>query len=470
MLPIITYLDLETTGATPLKDRITEIGLVRVENGVEVARWQTLVNPQQAIPPFIQELTGINNEMVADAPTFAEVAAILEGYLDGAVMAAHNAKFDLGFLKSEFKRLGHALKQPVLCTVKLSRQLYPQFPKHGLSVIMERHNLTTDMRHRAIGDVELMLGFVASATEELGIERLEEVAKKITKKPSIPPGISEALVEELPESRGVYIFYGEDNCPLYIGKNINIRDGVLSHFNHDKLPPKEAQLSKALKHIDFTETVGELGALLLETQLIKTHQPRHNPQPRQTGQLCAWQILQQTNTSPIVKLVHQEDIQSEILGELFGTFKSKKQATEALKKIAGEYQLCLKLLGLESGGGPCAASQLKGCNGVCVGKEDKNIHQLKLQQALSKKRLKNWPFTDKVTIKEYNKFTGATDIHVFDQWCYLGTASNHEDYFEILSNKTIFSFDLDTYQLLLKIIANHKYVITEAKPINSVKW
>ena len=123
MLPIITYLDLETTGATPLRDRITEIALVRFENGIEVARWQTLVNPEKSIPAFIQQLTGIDNEMVANAPTFKEVPGILAKYLDGAVMVAHNVRFDHGFLKSEYRRLGHVLRQRVLCTVKISRSL-----------------------------------------------------------------------------------------------------------------------------------------------------------------------------------------------------------------------------------------------------------------------------------------------------------------------------------------------------------
>ena len=120
MLPSITYLDLETTGATPLKDRITEIALVRFDDGIEVARWQTLVNPEQEIPPFIQQLTGINNEMVANAPTFAQVSDKLLAFLEGSVLAAHNVRFDHGFIKAEFKRLDYTLRQKVLCTVKLS--------------------------------------------------------------------------------------------------------------------------------------------------------------------------------------------------------------------------------------------------------------------------------------------------------------------------------------------------------------
>lgn len=466
MLPIITYLDLETTGATPLKDRITEIGLVRVENGIEVARWQTLVNPQQTIPPFIQKLTGISNEMVADAPTFAEVAATLKRHLDGSVMAAHNVRFDLGFLKSEYKRIDQTLKQPVLCTVKLSRQLYPQYHKHGLSVIMERHQLATDMRHRAMGDVELMMGFVASATEELGIKRLREVANKIIKKPSIPIGIAPELVDDLPESCGVYLFYGENNLPLYIGKSINIRERVLSHFNSDHRSTKEMCLSQELKQIEFIETVGELGALLLESRLIKERQPIYNRQLRRQSQLCSWQIAEQPDTKPLVSLVNQNDIYPELFDQLFGTFRSKRQATEALRQIATESQLCLKLLGLEKGDGPCFASQLKRCNGACIGIEDKKIHHLKLQQALSKHRMKSWPFGSKIAIKEHNKFTGNTDIHIFDQWCHLGTVHNETDYHEMLELKTVFSFDLDTYKLLLKSINSKKYNMIETSSFN----
>ena len=200
MLKSITYLDLETTGAAPAKDRITEIALIRFDNGVEVGRWQTLVNPQQDIPAFIQQLTGIDNAMVASAPTFAEVSQTLLGFLKGSVLAAHNAKFDHGFIKEEFKRLDLGLwqryeqQQKVLCTVKLSRLLYPEHKSHGLSAIMDRHQITSNARHRAMGDVEMVLAFLAAAKLELGAvvlkkafealmaEPLLKVSKKVTEK------------------------------------------------------------------------------------------------------------------------------------------------------------------------------------------------------------------------------------------------------------------------------------------------
>ncbi len=462
MLPIITFLDLETTGATPLKDRITEIGLVRFENGIEVCRWQTLVNPETTIPPFIQNLTGITNEMVQDAPAFAEVADTLAIYLEGAVMAAHNVRFDLGFLKSEYRRLGQTLKQNVLCTVKLSRILYPQYHRHSLNAIMERHQLTTEMRHRAMGDVELMIGFVNAAQHELGLEKLQTTAQQLIKQPSVPIGIDPAMLDDLPESCGVYLFYGERDCLLYVGKSINIRERVFSHFSSDHASAKEMRLSQELKRIDWIETAGELGALLLESRLIKERLPIHNRQLRRERQLCAWQVNQDPLAIPLVKLINQDEITPESMGDLFGTFKSKKQATEALRNIAIEHQLCQQLLGLESGKGACFASQLKRCNGACCGKEDKVIHHLKLQQALAKHRLQVWPYQNKIAIREHNAVTGQTDIHLFDQWCHLGTINNEADLAEMMETKTVFAFDLDSYKLILKTLKSSKHTLIQS--------
>jgi len=461
MLPIITYLDLETTGATPLRDRITEIALVRFENGIEVARWQTLVNPETSIPPFIQQLTGITNDMVQDAPTFAQVADRLAAFLEGSVMAAHNVRFDHGFLKSEYRRLGQTLRQRVLCTVKLSRKLYPQHRGHGLDAIMHRHKLTTEMRHRAVGDVELMIGFVNSAQNELGIEYVGEVAKELSKKPSLPANIDSSLVDDIPDTPGVYFFYGENDLPLYIGKSIKLRDRVMSHFSGDHASSKEMRISQEIKRIEWIETAGELGALLLESKLVKERQPIHNRQLRRERQLCTWQIVDNPEELPQVKLISTSEIEPNMLGRLFGTFRSKRKAIEALRNIAEVHQLCPKALGLESGKGRCFASQLHKCKGVCDGKESKAIHHLRLLQALAAHKLKAWPYQGKLAIREVCKLTGRTAMHIFDQWCHLTTVDNENDYAEALESKSIFAFDHDTYKLLLKAINSNKYQVID---------
>lgn len=461
MLPIITYLDLETTGATPLKDRITEIALIRFENGVEVARWQTLVNPQASIPPFIQQLTGITNEMVANAPTFDEVSDKVAAFLEGAVMAAHNVRFDHGFLKSEYRRLGQTLRQRVICTVKLSRQLYPQHRGHGLDAIMHRHQLTTEMRHRAMGDVELMIGFVESAINELGYECVAEAALLLSKQPSLPVGVDQNIVDDIPDTSGVYLFYGENDLPLYIGKSVKLRDRVMSHFSGDHRSTKEMRISQEIKRIEWVETAGEFGALLLESKLVKERQPIHNRQLRRERQLCTWQLSDNPETIPQVKLVNESEIEPKMMGNLFGTFRSKKKAIEALRNIAEAHQLCPKVLGLETGKGRCFAAQLKKCNGVCDGRESKSIHHLRLLQALSAQRLKEWPYQGKIGIREVCTLTGKTDIHVFDQWCHIATVNNESDFIEARNSHFNFAFDHDTYKLLSKAIYSNKYQLIE---------
>lgn len=464
MLPIVTYLDLETTGATPLKDRVIEIALVRIEHGQEVVRWQTLVNPEIPIPTFIQRLTGINNEMVKNAPTFKEVAGILAEYLDGAVMAAHNVRFDHGFLKSEYRRLGHVLRQRVICTVKLSRRLYPEHRSHGLDAIMQRHQLKTDVRHRAMGDVELMIGFVQSAERDLGIQTVASMAQTLAKRPSLPSHIDPHVVDEIPQTPGVYLFYGENDLPLYIGKSVNLQERVLSHFSGDHASTKEMRLSQEMKRIDWIQTAGELGALLLESRLVKQRQPIYNRQLRRERQLCAWQIQTDPTVIPQVHLINESDLISTQLDQAFGTFRSKKQAIETLRHLAEIHQLCPKVLGLESGKGRCFASQLKKCQGACCGQETLVLHRLRLMQALVKYRLKSWPYSGKIAIKEYCATTKKTDIHVFNQWCHLQTVNDEDAFYDAFDQQSnaILKFDYDTYRLLSKALKDKNLIVIQS--------
>ena len=209
MLRHYVLLDLETTGGNPVHDRVTEVAAVRIQDGIEVERWSTLVNPQTRIPAFIASLTGITDAMVADAPSFETVAPRLLEMLGDAVLVAHNARFDHGFLLGEFARLGHSLRVKTLCTVRLSRKLYPQHKGHGLDAIMQRHGISTKARHRAMGDVDAVLDWLRLATGELGAERVRAAAQELMQaSASLPPHLQTA-VGDVPQSAGVYLFYGE---------------------------------------------------------------------------------------------------------------------------------------------------------------------------------------------------------------------------------------------------------------------
>ncbi|MGP1716134.1 MAG: exonuclease domain-containing protein [Methylophilus sp.] len=455
MLPSITFLDLETTGATPLKDRITEIALVRFDDGVETARWQTLVNPQMDIPPFIQSLTGINNAMVEHAPLFSEVASQLLAFLEGTVLAAHNVRFDHGFLKTEFKRLGISLQQKVLCTVKLSRLLYPQHFSHGIDAIVARHNMVGIARHRAMGDVEAILRMLADARQELGEAAVQSAAQKLMAAPVLPAHIDASVIGELPETPGVYLFYGENDVPLYIGKGVNVRARVLAHFSGNKASSREQRLTEEIRRFEWIPTAGELSALLLETRLLKMQRPLYNRQLTHEQSLYSWQL--DPLSQPVVRLVEAADIDPSQMGGLFGTFKSKKQATEALRKIAERNGLCLKVLGLEGDrSGPCVAFQLKRCKGACCGQELAELHGLRLQQALIAHKLSLWPYAGKIGIEEYNHENDLRQIHVFEHWVYLGVAASDEALQALRTQTTPRRFELETYKLLLKVLSQKK--------------
>jgi len=178
MLPqALIFLDLETTGMAAAEERITEIGLVEVANGEAVGSWSQLVNPQRSIPPFIQALTGITDKMVEDAPTFEQLATGLFERLDGKLLVAHNARFDFGFLECEFARLGICYRPQVLCTVKLSRKLFPEQRRHNLDSLIERHGLRCEARHRALGDAEVLWQFLQKIYAEVDAVRIAAALK-----------------------------------------------------------------------------------------------------------------------------------------------------------------------------------------------------------------------------------------------------------------------------------------------------
>ncbi len=182
----LAFLDLETTGSSAGIDRITEIGLIEVENGEYVREWSTLVNPQMGIPPFIEALTGITDGMVADAPTFAALANELHARLRGRLLVAHNARFDYGFLRAEFGRLDAEYSADVICTVKLSRKLFPGHARHNLDTLIERHAITCDARHRALADARVLWDLIGIWRDNPGADALNAAAANQLDPPAKP--------------------------------------------------------------------------------------------------------------------------------------------------------------------------------------------------------------------------------------------------------------------------------------------
>jgi len=450
MLPCFVMLDLETTGGNAVQDRITEVAAVRIENGVETARWSSLVNPGVRIPPFIQALTGISDAMVADAPAFEEVAAPLLDILAGAVLVAHNVRFDHAFLLNELARIDVTLKVKTLCTVRLSRKLYPQHKGHGLDAILKRHGLQTMARHRAMGDVDVVLQWLQIATAEHGDAAVQKAAQDLLQgSANVPPQL-ETNLADIPDGPGVYLFYGEGQLPLYIGKSVTLRARVMSHFQSAAKVAREMRILTEIRRVEWIETAGELGALLLESRLVKDKQPIYNRQLRREKALCTWQLHDDPKANPLVKLQQLDDIEPAKWGQLYGTYRSKRQAHEALRLLAETHALCPQLLGLESGKGACFSCQIGRCKGACAGREPAHLHRIRTQMALTKHRLQAWPYPGQVAIREHHARSERTDIHVFDHWCHIATVHDAAELDALADSRQALAFDVDTYHLLAK--------------------
>ena len=450
--PSVAFVDLETTGTRAAADRITEIGIIRVDADAEghaprVTEWQSLVDPGVPIPAAIVALTGISDTMVAAAPSFSTVARDVITLLDGCVFVAHNARFDYGFLKHEFARLERSFSARVLCTVRLSRRMFPEVQGHGLDALITRHQLPVSDRHRALGDARAIWAFVQMLYRDLGADTVEAAARRILRIPSLPPQLPADALDALPETPGVYLFYGDNPLPLYIGKSIHLRDRVAAHFSSDWRSETDLRLSQEIRRIEFEPTAGELGALLRESLLIKTRMPAHNQALRRKTEAGVLQL--RADGTPAY--VPAPAIDPSALPGTFGPFSSRQAAREALRSLAAEHRLCWRRLGLERrSAGPCFQRQLHRCAGSCVGEESTAAHDARLAAALASLAVPAWPYPGPALVRECATDSDRVDVHVVRDWCWLGTARDDAELFALLEAPPQPQFDIDVMRLLLR--------------------
>ena len=462
MLPSkLAFVDIETTGTRSSYDRIIEIGILRVEENKLVKTFQSLINPQSYLPKEITLLTGITQNDINNAPTFRVVKDEIMEMLTDCTFVAHNVRFDYAFLKQELLRENTVYSAKHFCTVRLSRILFPTWPRHNLDAVIKECNIICKSRHRAFSDAKVLYEFYQQLVSTLPDNKLEEALFKTMKKPSLPLHLPIEALDTLPDKPGVYIFYGsETDMPLYVGKSINIRNRVLSHFSSDIASPVEMHIAQQIKRIETIPTAGELGALLLESQLIKKLLPIYNKKSRIKHELIA--VKKRRNKDgydecfmePITK------INADNLPDFLGFYRSRKQAKAMLFDIAKNHNLCEKLLGLEKTHGPCFAYRLNRCNGACVGKEKPLVYNLRLLTAFFENKILPWPFPGAVYIKEEDGFIdqtglqGKSEYFLIDNWCYLGTVTTDSQGNINTKQLSEVSFDLDVYKILRQFLKN----------------
>ncbi|MGE5648622.1 endonuclease [Noviherbaspirillum sp. UKPF54] len=258
-----------------------------------------------------------------------------------------------------------------------------------------------------------------------------------------PHHIDRASLDALPPKPGIYIFRDEQDRPLYVGKSVSIRTRVLSHLR----TPEEARMLKQSRHVEFRRTAGEIGALLLESRLIKELQPLHNKKLRRTREMCSLRLLPEAMSMPEIVYAREHDFAC--TDHLYGLFATRKAALEKLRAIVDAERLCPAMAGLESPtrGRACFARQIGRCLGACTGDEPAHGHHRRLQAALEAMRVVAWPYAGPMGIVE--ECDGWVQTHVIDRWFYLGSIDHAESATQ-LKRPTGRTFDIDTYKILVK--------------------
>lgn len=441
------FVDVETTGMSATHGHIIEIGIIRVEDGVITDTYQTLIQPNRPLLPIITDITGIRDSDLEDAPVFEHVSGRIQELLEGAIFVAHNAGFDYAFVKSEFQRLGIRWNAKSLCTVKLSRKLYAHEKSHNLDALIARHSLAMENRHRAYDDAYALIGFMRSATAELKEAAVVEAMKSVLGHQTLPSTLDPAIVVDLPHAPGVYVFYGPEDEVLYIGKSVDIKTRVLSHFSADRRTGKERALCEATSYIEHEETSGELSALLLESMRIKELMPIYNRKLRKAKKLAVIKSSLNGNGYRTAAASYQDEIMDSDFGNTEGVFRTASQAKVSLKDAVRSHGLCPKLLGVESGTGPCFQYQLGKCVGACIGKEDADAYNKRFDAAFEKRRVRSWPFKSAVMLPE-DPTAEEGMVYVIDQWRILKTLSYTSDGYD--EEEVESEFDYDSYRILSK--------------------
>lgn len=441
----MAIIDTETTGMRPGFARVMDIGIIRVEKGHVVERYQTFVNPNSSVPGFISSFTGISDDDLVGAPQFDEVALEVERLLKDAVFVAHNAAFDYGFIKSEFARIGMDFQSQTLCTVQLSRTLFPGEKSHSLDAIIQRHGIMCSSRHRALPDAEAILDFFNDIEEKIDSKRLKTAIALVSK--GMVSNVGREDFAKLPDSAGVYMFYGPEQELLYIGKSKKVRTRAKSHFNPSAISGA-SKYSDDVTSIESIPTSGELSALLLEASLIKSQVPLHNRMLRRKKILVVAKAVRDSSGYDRVVFEKTGDISPE--DNILSVFRTQTQAKDVLHALAKEFRLCEKMLNIDHSKGECFLRQLGTCDGACVGALPASDHNLRIAEAFKKRRIRSWSYAGPIIITEAKDHESGSVFFV-DNWALVAAWTYDGDVYAPLVQGSD-RFDYDTYKILARYL------------------
>ena len=373
-------LDIETTGGKYNEEGITEIAIYKFDGHQIVDQFFSLVNPEKNIQPFVINLTGINNQMLRNAPKFHEVAKRIIEITDNCIIVAHNAQFDNRILSTEFDRLGYPFEKNMLCTVELSKKLIPDLPSYSLGKLVKSLGIPITDRHRAQGDAKATVELFKLLLEK-DIEKviISDTIKKDPKRQLEPKLLD--IIESAPTKTGVYYMHRKNGKIIYVGKSKNIKKRLIQHFTNDNKKSKKIQLE--VVSVSYEETGNDLIAQLKESQEIKQLKPIFNHALK--NNIFQSQLYSYIDKSGYINLkIEKVPIEKEEEKNIITTFTNYQQGRSFLYKITDDFHLCQKLNHLEKTEGSCFNHDLKMCNGACIQSETFVNYNLRVQKFIDK--------------------------------------------------------------------------------------
>jgi len=393
---VYAIVDIETTGGSATRSRITEIAIYKHDGQKIADEYQTLVNPCQDIPYNITKLTGIDNELVANAPLFFDVAKEIDAFLDGCVFVAHNVNFDYGFIKAEFERIGLSFRKKKLCTVRLSRKLLPGKYSYSLGKLCASEGIPLNNAHRAAADAKAT---AILFTQLMKIDRegyIEKALNPLSLEGLMPPNMPKEDFIALPNKQGIYYMLNERKQVIYIGKAKDIKKRVHSHFSGNTNTKSKYHFVKNIFGIDFKVIPNTLLVDIIEATEIKKHWPIYNRSYKRIT--LNYGLYQYTDRNGYERFnlgrcgKHDKPIKS---------FKSLVELKWFLKEMIEDYNLCPRLSGLQPiSSGKCNYVEELDCRGACEGKEETSTYNLRVQQAVEEKVNRNTTYVLKEESQE----------------------------------------------------------------------
>ncbi|TPN82122.1 exonuclease domain-containing protein [Aquimarina algicola] len=369
-------LDIETTGGKYNEEGITEIAIYKFNGHEVIDQFISLINPERPIQPFVANLTGINTEMLRNAPKFYEVAKRIVEITTDCVVVAHNASFDYRILRTEFSRLGFEYERKSLCTVELSKKLIPDRESYSLGKLVRGLGIPLSDRHRANGDAQATVKlFKLLLTKDLEKKIITETVRTETKKQVDNKLLR--LIEAAPSATGIYYMHREDGKIIYIGKSKNIKKRLTQHFTNDNIKSKRIQ--EEVADVTYEITGSELVALLKESEEIKRNKPKYNRALRKSKFDQA--LYQFTDQNGYINLtIAKVDRKKNSIT----TFTNRQQARSFMHRWIEKYGLCQKFTGLDKGKSNCFNYTIKQCYGACIGDESAEEYNTRVLELIAK--------------------------------------------------------------------------------------